>query len=82
MNDIEITDELVEVAARAICDAWGYCWDGDPDDGQTAPEGGCWYDYDERPSKALYREAARRAIATVARSLAQLTTPPTEGTKR
>ena len=66
MSKVEITDEMVEAAARALCEAWGYCWDGDPDDYQTAPEGSSEYDYDERPSKKLYREAARMALDAIA----------------
>lgn len=56
-----ITDEMVEAVARAMCDTWGYLWDGDPDDAQTAPET-C---IDVTPGKGLYREAARAAIAAV-----------------
>ena len=51
----------IEVVARAICYAWGYLWDGDPDeDDQVVPEKCAAYE--ERPDKELFREAARRAI--------------------
>ena len=56
-----ITDEMVEAVARAMCDTWGYVWDGDPDDEQTAPET-C---IDVTPGKVLYREAARAALEAV-----------------
>jgi hypothetical protein len=56
-----ITDEMVEAVARAMCDTWGYVWDGDPDDEQTAPET-C---VDVTPGKRLYREAARAALTAV-----------------
>jgi hypothetical protein len=57
------SDATVERVARAICDAWGYDWDGDPEDSQTAPE--IAPPYDDRPDKRLYREAARQAIAAI-----------------
>jgi hypothetical protein len=56
-----IRDDLVEAVARAICDTWGYVWDGDPDDEQTAPET-C---IDVTPGKRLYRKAARAALTAV-----------------
>lgn len=53
--------ELIERMARAICDTWGYIWDGEPEDEQTAPET-C---VDVVPGKSLYREAARAALAAI-----------------
>jgi hypothetical protein len=63
---IKWSDETVEGVARKICGAWGYLWDGDEEDGQVAPE--INEPYDERPSKQLYREAAKAALAAVAQS--------------
>ena len=60
------SDETVEKVARKICGAWGYLWDGHEEDGQVAPE--ISEPYDERPSKQLYREAAKAALAAVAQS--------------
>jgi hypothetical protein len=61
---MQITNELVEKAARTLCDEWGYDWDGDPrTDPQGTPE--TCGDYDERPSKALYRSAARAVIEAI-----------------
>jgi hypothetical protein len=54
-------DELIEKMARAMCDTWGYLWDGEPNDEQTAPET-C---VDIVPGKSLYREAARAALAAI-----------------
>jgi len=54
-------DELIEKLARAMCDTWGYLWDGEPNDEQTAPET-C---VDIVPGKSLYREAARAALAAI-----------------
>jgi hypothetical protein len=63
--------------ARKICDQWGYVWDGDPEDNQTAPETNI--DYDERPSKKLYREAARAALSALeAAGLVIVPVVPTE----
>ena len=60
---------LRDNVARAICDTWGYVWDGDPEDAQTAPE---TYDpYDERPDKVLYRKAADAALAALRTWLAE-----------
>lgn len=57
-----MTDEqLIEAMARAICTTWGYEWDGDPADPQTAPET-C---VDMTPGKFLYREAATAALAAI-----------------
>lgn len=57
-------DALIEAMARAICDEWGYLWDGDPDeDSQVSPEDN--RDYDERPSKLLFRSAATAALAAI-----------------
>jgi hypothetical protein len=54
-------EKLIEAMARAICDEWGYLWDGDPDENsQVSPEDN--KDYDERPSKLLFRTAARAAL--------------------
>ena len=62
---MEISDEMIDAAARKICDEWGYDWDVDPDaDNQGAPD--VPGDYDERPSKMLYRMAARAALEAVA----------------
>jgi hypothetical protein len=63
-------DPIEEAVARAICDAWGYDWDGDSEDEQTAPE--IASDGDTRPDKALYREAARKAIAAYLGVLASM----------
>jgi hypothetical protein len=54
------TEGEVERAARGICLAWGYNWDGPEDDDQTAPDQTDWND--ERPSKEMYREAAGMAL--------------------
>jgi hypothetical protein len=54
-------DELIEKMARAMCDTWGYLWDGETNDEQTAPET-C---VDIVPGKSLYREAARAALAAI-----------------
>jgi len=64
-------EQLVERVARGICDVWGYEWDGDPDDGQTAPD--VTGDYDERPSKELFRMAATSVISTIAEALREPT---------
>ena len=64
-------EQLVERVARAICDVWGYEWDGDPDDEQTPPD--VTSDYDERPSKELLRMAATSAISTIAEALREPT---------
>jgi hypothetical protein len=57
-------EKLIEAMARAICDEWGYLWDGDPDeDSQVSPENN--EDYDERPSKLLFRTAATAALAAI-----------------
>ena len=56
-------EQIIETMARAICDQWGYVWDGDPEDDQTAPETNVGYD--ERPSKQLYRQAATAALAAL-----------------
>ena len=48
----------LEAAARAICDEWGYLWDAPPDDEQSTGTGKLG---DERPTKRLYRKAARAA---------------------
>jgi hypothetical protein len=54
--------------AEAICTTWGYVWDGDPKESQTAPE--THEAYDERPDKQLYRRAADAAILAVRQWLA------------
>jgi len=54
-------EKLIEAMARAMCETWGYVWDGDPDDEQTAPETCC----DITPGKILYREAATAALAAI-----------------
>lgn len=64
-------EELVERVARKICDVWGYEWDGDPDHEQTAPD--VTGDYDERPSKELFRIAAESSISTIAEALREPT---------
>jgi hypothetical protein len=57
-------ETLIEAMARAICDEWGYLWDGDPDeDSQVSPENN--KGYDERPSKLLFRTAATAALAAI-----------------
>jgi hypothetical protein len=57
-------EKLIEAMARAICDEWGYLWDGDPDeDSQVSPENN--KGYDERPSKLLFRTAATAALAAI-----------------
>jgi hypothetical protein len=62
---MEISDEMVDAAARKICAEWGYDWGADPDtDNQGAPE--MPGDWDDRPSKLLYRMAARAALEDVA----------------
>lgn len=60
------TPEQIEIAAVALCKAWGYCWDSvaGTDDCKcgeyacdcVAPDGddGTY----ERPSRAFYRQAA------------------------
>ncbi len=56
----EATPEEVEAAAEAICGAWNYEWNGEPGGDQTPddePEG------DDKPSRRLYRDAAREALA-------------------
>jgi len=59
-------EKLIEAMARAICDEWGYLWDGDPDeDSQVSPENS--KGYDERPSKLLFRTAATKALAAIER---------------
>lgn len=62
----ESSQEQTERAARAICDAWGYDWDcEDPSDSQAC--GDDFNLFDERPSKALFRRAAKAALdATMA----------------
>jgi hypothetical protein len=62
-------DELIEKMARAMCDTWGYLWDGEPNDEQTAPET-C---VDIVPGKSLYREAARAALAAIREALQEPT---------
>lgn len=64
-------DQIIEAMARAICDQWGYVWDGDPEDDQTAPDTNV--DYDDRPSKELYRQAATAALAAIEAAGAVLT---------
>lgn len=56
--------KLIEAMARAFCDEWGYVWEGDPDDGQTAPDLPADA-YDDRPTKGLYRKAATTALTTL-----------------
>jgi hypothetical protein len=60
-----ITDEMTEIAARKICEEWGYDWVANPDkDDQGIPdqtEG-----YDERPSRALFLTAARSVLEAIA----------------
>lgn len=51
---------MIDELAKVICDVWGYNWDGPKGDEQTAPEHN--EAYDERPSKQLYREAARAVL--------------------
>ena len=54
-------DPKIETVARAICDVWGYDWDGPEGDDQTPLEvEDCCAD---KPSKQLFREAARAALA-------------------
>lgn len=60
-SETTITRAKIEAAARAMCEAWGYNWTGDPDDSQTAPEAPADA-YDDRPSKGLYRKAAKAAL--------------------
>jgi hypothetical protein len=65
-------EKLIEAMARAICDEWGYLWDGDPDeDSQVSPETN--KGYDERPSKLLFRTAATAALAAIEARIAELT---------
>jgi hypothetical protein len=61
---MKLDEANVEKVARAICDVWGYIWDGDPDeDEQVAPEVATAYD--TRPDKRLYREAARAVLRAI-----------------
>ena len=62
----KVTDEMVEAAAKAICIEWGYEWDGDPEDSQTAPETDD--ENGDAPSKELYRCAARAALIAAAKA--------------
>lgn len=56
-----MTDKVIEAVARVLCTEWDYSWDGNPDeDDQVVPE--VTLGYDQRPSKTLFREAARAAI--------------------
>lgn len=65
-------EKVVEMVARVICDEWGYIWDGDADcDDQVAPDVAEYMD--ERPSKQLYRAAAKAAISCIKRLAAQPT---------
>ena len=57
----DITPAEVEAAAEAVCDAWGYEWNGEPGDDQTPCDDN--HNEDERPSRRLYRDAARAALA-------------------
>lgn len=59
----EISDELA--AAKAICEAWGYRWEGSELDDDVAPDVSAAYD--ERPDKLLFIKAARAAIEALAR---------------
>ena len=54
------TEAKIEAVARAICQAWGYDWDGPPGDEQPPRETD---DECGRPTKQLFREAARAALA-------------------
>lgn len=62
-------EELREAVAKAFCTTWGYEWDGDPDDNQTAPET-C---VDIVPGKTLYREAATAALSVIRSALMEPT---------
>lgn len=53
-------DPKIEAVARAICKVWGYDWDGPADDEQTPHETD---DECGRPTKQLFRDAARAALA-------------------
>lgn len=52
----------IEKAARAMCDAWGYSWDHDPEDDQTVAPDGDEITYCPRPSQAQFTEATRAAV--------------------
>ena len=60
----EITEEMVERGARAICEEWGYLWeDGDPTstDPRAIPED-VTDPADDRPDKRLVRRVARACL--------------------
>ena len=53
----------IQIAAKAICKAWRYNWNGDENDDQTAPDVDS--PHDDRPSKQLYRRAALAVITAL-----------------
>lgn len=60
----EITEEMVERGARAICEEWGYLWeDGDPTstDPRAIPED-VTDPADDRPDRRLFRRVARACL--------------------
>jgi hypothetical protein len=62
-----MNNTIREKIAQSICDTWGYIWDGDPNDAQTAPETN-EDGYDPRPSKELFRKAADAVLALLPQS--------------
>ena len=59
----------LEAAAIAMCDSWGYCWEGDPEDDQVIAEDSRYPDC--RPDKKSFREASQRAALAYLRALAK-----------
>lgn len=55
-------EQIREAVARAICDTWGYCWDGDPDSDDEVPPDDAESAYDDRPTKEMFLKAAQNAI--------------------
>jgi hypothetical protein len=61
--------KALEAAAIAMCDSWGYCWEGDPEDDQVIAEDSRYPDC--RPDKKSFREASQRAVLAYLRALAE-----------
>lgn len=63
-----LTEEQIELAAKAICVEWGGEWDSDDEFDHYAVPGEDHYD-ETRPSKPLFRRAAKAALMTLSNEI-------------